>query len=46
MVDQLVERSAIKIVDHFFVRAMQFVAVLLVGLGLIAVILVLLWKRK
>ena len=46
MVDTLVEKSAVKIVDHFFVRAMQFVAILLVGLGLIAVILVLLWKRK
>jgi len=46
MVDELVEKSAIKIVDHFFVRTLQLVAMLLVGLALIAVVVVLLWKRK
>lgn len=46
MVDELVEESAIRIVDHFFVRTLQLVALLLVGLGLIAVVVVLLWKRK
>jgi hypothetical protein len=46
MVDQLVERSAVKVVDHFFMRALQLVTILLVGLGLIAVVVVVLWKRK
>lgn len=42
----LIERSTVRIVDHFFVRALQLVALLLVGLGLIAVVVVLIWKRK
>lgn len=46
MVDGIVERSAVKVVDHFFMRAVQLVAVLLVGLAIIAVVVVLLWKRK
>ena len=46
MVDELVEESAIRIVDHFFVRTLQLMALLLVGLGFIAVVVVLLWKRK
>jgi uncharacterized coiled-coil protein SlyX len=46
MVDGIVERSAVKIVDHFFVRAVQLLAILLVGLALIAVVAVTLWKRK
>jgi len=46
MVGGLVERSAITVVDHFFMRAAQLLAILLVGLGLIAVFIVMLWKRK
>lgn len=46
MVGDLVEQSAIKVVDHFFMRALQLLAILLVGLGLIAVVVVLIWKRK
>lgn len=46
MVGELVERSAIKVVDHFFIRAVQLVAILLIGIALIAVVLVLLWKKK
>jgi len=45
MVDELVERSAVKVVDHFFVRVLQLIVVLLVGLGLIAVVVVRMWKR-
>ena len=43
--EDLIERSAVKIVDHFFMRALQLIAVLLVGFGLIAIVVVLLWKR-
>jgi hypothetical protein len=46
MVDDLVERSAFKLIDHLFVRAAQLVAVLLVGLTFIAVGAVMLWKKK
>lgn len=46
MVDDLVGRSAVKIVDHFFLRAVQLVAVLLVGIALIAVVVVMLWKKR
>ena len=46
MVDDLVERSTAKIVDHFFLRAAQLVAVLLVGLAFIAVGAVMLWKKS
>lgn len=46
MVDELVERSAVKVVDHFFIRAVQLLAILLVGIGLIAVVVVLIWKRQ
>lgn len=46
MVDGIVEVSAVKIVDHFFIRAVQLVAVLLVGLALIAVLTAVLWRRK
>ena len=46
MVDELVERSAVKVVDHFFMRALQLLTILLVGLGIIAAVVVLLWKRK
>jgi hypothetical protein len=46
MVDGIIERSAVKIVDHFFLRAAQLVAVLLVGLTVIAVAVVMLWKKK
>jgi len=45
MVDELVERSAVKVVDHFFMRALQLIAVLLVGFGLIAIVVVRMWKR-
>jgi len=44
--EDLIERSAVKIVDHFFKRALQLVALLLVGLGLIAMVVVMLWRRK
>jgi len=46
MAETLIDRSAVTIVDHFFLRAVQLLAILLVGLGLIAVIVVVLWKRK
>ena len=46
MVGKLVEESAIAVVDHFFIRAVQLIAILLVGIGLIAVVVVVLWKRK
>jgi len=46
MVDELVERSAARVVDHFFVRAVQLLAIALVGMGLIAVVVVALWKRQ
>lgn len=46
MVDELVERSAVKVVDHFFVRAVQLLAIALVGFALIAVVVVLVWKRR
>jgi hypothetical protein len=46
ILDGLVERSAIKVVDHFFMRALQLVAILLVGLALIAIVVVAVWKRK
>jgi len=46
MAEGLIDRSAVTIVDHFFLRAVQLLAILLVGLGLIAVVLVLLWRRK
>ncbi|MEX1312498.1 MAG: hypothetical protein AB1Z65_18910 [Candidatus Sulfomarinibacteraceae bacterium] len=46
MVDGIVERSAVKIVDHFFLRAAQLLAIGLVGLAVIAVAVVMLWKRK
>jgi hypothetical protein len=43
--EELIGRSAVKIVDHFFMRALQLLAVLLIGFGLIAAV-VQLWKRK
>jgi len=46
MVDGIVERSAVKVVDHFFIRAVQLLAIGIVGLGLVAIALVLLWRRK
>ncbi len=46
MLGGLVERSAIKVVDHFFVRTMQLVAILLVGIAVIAVVVVMLWKKR
>jgi hypothetical protein len=46
MIDDLVEKSAVKIVDHFFIRAVQLLAILLVGIALIAVVVVLVWKRR
>jgi hypothetical protein len=46
MVGELVERSAITVVDHFFMRAMELLAILLVGIALIAVVVVLVWKRR
>jgi hypothetical protein len=45
MIDGIVERSAVKVVDHFFLRAVQLLAILLVGMALIAVVVVLIWKR-
>ncbi len=45
MVDGIIERSAVKVVDHVFLRAVQLVAILLIGIALIAVALVVLWKR-
>jgi hypothetical protein len=45
MVDDVVENTAFKLVDHFFLRAVQLVAILLAGLGLIAVLIAMLWKR-
>jgi hypothetical protein len=44
--EDLIGRSAVKIVDHFFMRAVQLIVVLLVGFGLIAIVVVQLWKRK
>ena len=44
--EDLIGRSAVKIVDHFFMRALQLLAVLLIGFGLIAIVVVQLWKRK
>lgn len=35
MAEALIDRSAVKIVDHFFLRAVQLVAIVLVGLGLV-----------
>ena len=46
MIDDLVEKSAVKIVDHFFIRALQLLAIGLIGFALIAVVVVVLWKRK
>ena len=46
MVDGIVERSAVKIVDHFFLRAVQLLAIGLVGLAFIAVGAVMLWKKS
>jgi hypothetical protein len=46
MIDGIVERSAVKVVDHFFLRAVQLLAILLAGIALIAVVVVLIWKRK
>lgn len=46
MVDGLVERTAVKVVDHAFLRAVQLVAILLIGIALIAVVVVVLWKKK
>jgi len=46
MVDALVEKSAVKIVDHFFMRAVQLLAIALIGFALIAVVVVLVWKRR
>ncbi len=46
IIDGIVERSAIKVVDHFFIRAVQLLAILLVGIALIAVVVVLVWKRR
>lgn len=43
---ELIERSAVKIVDHFFIRAVQLLAIGLGGLALIAGIVVVLWRRK
>jgi hypothetical protein len=43
--EDLIGRSAVKIVDHFFMRAVQLIVVLLVGFGLIAVVVVRMWKR-
>ena len=46
MVDGIIERSAVKIVDHFFLRAVQLLAIGLVGLAFIAVGAVMLWKKS
>ncbi len=46
MVDGLVERSATKVVDHLFMRALQLVGLILLGIALIAIVVVVLWKRK
>ncbi len=46
LAEQIIERSSVKIVDHFFMRALQLLAIGLVGLGLIAVVVALIWKRK
>jgi hypothetical protein len=46
MADRLVERSAVGVVDHFFLRAVQLLAIGLIGFALIAVTIVAMWKRK
>ena len=46
MVDDLVETSVLKVVDHFFMRAVQLLVILLVGLGAIAFVAVLVWKKR
>lgn len=46
MVGELIEHSAVKIVDHFFLRAVQLLAIGLIGIGLIAGVAVVLWKRS
>jgi len=46
MAEALIDRSAAKIVDHFFLRAVQLLAIMLVGIALIAVVIVVLWKRN
>jgi len=46
LAEDLIERSAVKIVDHFFIRAVQLLAIGLVGFALAAVVVVLIWKRR
>jgi hypothetical protein len=46
MANGIIERSAVKIVDHFFGRAVQLLAIMLVGLALIAVAAVVIWRRN